>query len=68
MSSSTGPFGGFVIVPGGGIEVVGVKGFHLLKKPCFGTSELGGGSDFAEELRLLEEPLREGSGVVAGVA
>ena len=56
------------MVPGGGIEVVGVKGFHLLKKPCFGTSELGSGSDFAEELRLLEEPLREGSGVVAGVA
>lgn len=68
-SSSTGPFGGFVIVPGAATVVTGAKGIHLLKKPDLGVLDLEGALDcVAEELKLPEEPLRDGSGVVAGVA
>jgi hypothetical protein len=63
-SSSTGPLGGFVIVPGAATEVEGVN--HLLKKPDLGA--VVGLDCITEECRLPSEPLRDGRGVVAGVA
>lgn len=60
-NSSTGPLGGFVIVPGAATEVDGVN--HLLKKP-----DLGAVIGLVCVTRLPSEPLRDGRGVVAGVA
>lgn len=53
-----------MIVPGAATEAGGAN--HLLKKPDLDA--VVGLDCIAEERKLLSEPLRDGRGVVAGVA